>query len=82
MDWQSTPFFPPSGPARRLAQGPQARSKFLQSGITRNAMASSIPEMWVSNQPPSTRPSFPLTPIRLILSSSLLASERLPISLR
>ena len=29
MDWQSTPFFPPSGPARRLAQGPPVRSKFL-----------------------------------------------------
>ena len=34
------------------------------------------------NQPPFTSATFPFTPIRLILSSSLLASERLPISLR
>ena len=34
------------------------------------------------NQPPFTSLTFPFTPIRLILSSSLLASERLPISFR
>jgi hypothetical protein len=28
-DLSPTPFFPPSGPARRLAQGPPVRSKFL-----------------------------------------------------
>jgi len=33
-------------------------------------------------QPPFTSPTFLFTPIRLILSSSLLASERLPISFR
>ena len=33
-------------------------------------------------QPPCTSFIFPFTPICLILSSSLLASERLPISLR
>ena len=29
----STPFFPPSGPAQRLVQGPHVRSKFLAANL-------------------------------------------------
>ena len=45
----ATPFLPPSGPARRLAQGPPVTSKFLAANFTSEVFSGATSKGWLLN---------------------------------